>query len=158
MGQDFRELREMNESDDPRRIHWKSTARVGKPYVAETDKDAQELVEIVLDPKPLGSRKEDLEQVEQNIRAAGTIIRDTTLRRTTARLVIPGHASMTADDRSAAVALLVDLALLNPIKAAKLPPPVGINASSILIGPRASTRGQPFRLPIPPPGKGGGLR
>jgi len=48
-GDDFFELRQFAAGDDPRRIHWKSTARRGIPMVRHTEADEAETVIILLD-------------------------------------------------------------------------------------------------------------
>lgn len=46
---EFRDLREYRVGDDPRDIHWKSTARTGTPVVRQYDQDAAEALWICLD-------------------------------------------------------------------------------------------------------------
>jgi uncharacterized protein (DUF58 family) len=46
---DFRALRPYRAGDDPRDVHWRSTARRGEPIVREYDRDASESYWIVLD-------------------------------------------------------------------------------------------------------------
>lgn len=46
---EFRDLREYRVGDDPRDIHWKSTARTGNPVVRQYDQDASEALWICLD-------------------------------------------------------------------------------------------------------------
>lgn len=46
---EFRDLREYRVGDDPRDIHWRSTARTGTPVVREYDQDAAEALWICLD-------------------------------------------------------------------------------------------------------------
>jgi uncharacterized protein (DUF58 family) len=46
---DFRALRPYRPGDDPRDVHWRSTARRGEPIMREYDRDATESYWIVLD-------------------------------------------------------------------------------------------------------------
>ncbi len=46
---EFRDLREYRVGDDPRDIHWKSTARTGTPVVRQYEQDAAEALWICLD-------------------------------------------------------------------------------------------------------------
>ena len=48
---EYRGLREYRSGDDPRDIHWRSTARTGKPVVREYDQDAAETIWICLDTR-----------------------------------------------------------------------------------------------------------
>ncbi len=150
-GQEFRELRDMVAGDDPRRIHWRATARIGRPLIRETDAETRGFIEIVLDPTPIESGKYALEQSEQDIRAAGTVVRDLTQLGITTRLVTPQNQGLEARDQNGAIKLLTHLALidLETTRAAKAP--VGESAASILIGPRAKSRGRAHRLAVPQP-------
>jgi len=46
---EYRGLREYRSGDDPRDIHWKATARTGRPVIREYDRDASEALWISLD-------------------------------------------------------------------------------------------------------------
>ncbi len=46
---EYRGLREYRVGDDPKDIHWRSTARIGTPVTKEYDQDATETVRICLD-------------------------------------------------------------------------------------------------------------
>jgi len=48
---EFRGLREYRSGDDPRDIHWRSTARTGEPVVREYDQDSAETLWIYLDTR-----------------------------------------------------------------------------------------------------------
>ncbi len=48
---EYRGLREYHVGDDPRDIHWKTTAKIGTPVVREYDRDASETVWICLDTR-----------------------------------------------------------------------------------------------------------
>ena len=48
---EYRGLREYHVGDDPRDIHWKTTAKIGTPVTREYDQDANETVWICLDTR-----------------------------------------------------------------------------------------------------------
>ena len=48
---EYRGLREYRVGDDPRDIHWRTTARIGTPVTREYDRDAAETVRICLDTR-----------------------------------------------------------------------------------------------------------
>ena len=48
---EYRGLREYRVGDDPRDIHWRTTAKIGKPVTREYDLDAGETVSICLDTR-----------------------------------------------------------------------------------------------------------
>jgi uncharacterized protein (DUF58 family) len=48
---EYRGLREYRAGDDPRDIHWRTTAKLGRPVTREYDLDAAEVVRICLDTR-----------------------------------------------------------------------------------------------------------
>ncbi len=48
---EYRGLREYRVGDDPRDIHWRTTAKIGRPVTREYDLDATEIVRICLDTR-----------------------------------------------------------------------------------------------------------
>ncbi len=135
-GQDFLELREMVPGDDSRRVDWRSTARLGRPVVRETERDAEGFVEIVLDASPVDGTDEALENVEHDISVAATLIRRMTARGLNVRLVTSGSAGLETRGGVGAVRLLEHLALLDPARIARGPAPVGRSSAAIVIGRR----------------------
>ncbi len=65
---EYRGLREYRIGDDPRDIHWKTTARLGTPMTKEYDQDATETVRICLD-----TRAEPGDAAEAAIEVAASI-------------------------------------------------------------------------------------
>jgi uncharacterized protein (DUF58 family) len=157
-GQDFLELRQMVPGDDPRLIHWPGTARVGQLLVKETERDARGYVEIVLDAAPEPEAPQAEERVEQDIRAAGTLVRDLSSRGLTVRLTTGAGGSLETHGRPGAVPLLDHLALLDTDLALERDPPQAQGPGAVLIGPRAHGSGPAVRLRVPPPAaaEGGG--
>lgn len=48
LGEDFFGLRELRHGDDPRQVHWRATARRGKPVVREAEEQAQRAILVYL--------------------------------------------------------------------------------------------------------------
>jgi uncharacterized protein (DUF58 family) len=149
LGQEFRELRAMVPGDDPRRIDWRATARLGgAPLIRETDREEHGFVEIALDAALDGDTAAAGAEVEQRIRAAGTLARDLSRRGFSIALVTSGR-SEAIPRWTTAEAILDRLALLDPVALAAEPPPVAVASGAILIGPRASAAGPAVRLAVP---------
>jgi uncharacterized protein (DUF58 family) len=149
LGQEFRELRAMAPGDDPRRIDWRSTARLGgEPLIRETDREVRGAVEIALDAAPAADTPAAREEVEQRIRAAGTFARDLAGRGFAVSLVTSGRGEGAGG--AADVSILLDrLARLDPRALSAAPPPVASAPGAILIGPRAAALGPSVRAAVP---------
>ena len=65
---EYRGLREYRVGDDPRDIHWKTTAKIGTPVTREYDQDANETIRICLD-----TRGEPGEAAEAAIEVAAAV-------------------------------------------------------------------------------------
>ncbi len=65
---EFRGLREYRVGDDPRDIHWRSTARTGEPVVREYDQDSAETIWICLD-----TRDEPGDRAENAVETAASL-------------------------------------------------------------------------------------
>lgn len=59
--EEFRNLREYRHGDNPRRIHWKSSAKLGKPLVRELEAVVSQRVLVILDTRCPSSGEETLE-------------------------------------------------------------------------------------------------
>jgi uncharacterized protein (DUF58 family) len=149
LGQEFRELRAMVPGDDPRRIDWRATARLGgAPLIRETDREERGFVEIALDAALDADTPAASAEVEQRIRAAGTLARDLSQRGFAVALVTAGRSE--ASPRWESVeSILERLALLDPVALAAEPPPVAVASGALLIGPRASAAGPAVRVAVP---------
>jgi len=64
---EYRGLREYRGGDDPRDIHWRTTAKIGTPVIREYDQDATETLRICLDTR---SQPGDAAEVAIEIAAA----------------------------------------------------------------------------------------
>lgn len=56
---EFHGLREFRTSDDPRDIHWRTTARHGRPFVRESEEETGRTVLVVLDEYPADGEAPD---------------------------------------------------------------------------------------------------
>ncbi len=56
---DFQNLREFRLGDDPRDIHWRTSARRGRPFVREFEENTARVAVLVLDDTPPAERPED---------------------------------------------------------------------------------------------------
>lgn len=135
LGLEFRELREMGPGDDPRRIDWRSTARLRRFMVRQNDIEGEVFVEIVLDPAPSAGQ-----DPEQNIARAASLIRLSASRDVPVRLITVPDITLECSGGGSCAPLLICLALLDTALAAQAPPPVGRTADAVLIGPRAAVR------------------
>ena len=145
-GQDFRELREMGPSDDPRKIHWPATAKLGRFLVRENDAEASSLVEIVLDASSGSDAARDREAAERHIAVAGSLAESYLDCGSPVRLVTGAETVLTARRLADISGLLTHLALLDVRAANSAAPPVGSFHASILIGPRATGVGRAVQL------------
>ncbi|MBM4038977.1 MAG: DUF58 domain-containing protein [Planctomycetes bacterium] len=71
--EEFRNLREYRPGDNPRRIHWKTSAKLGKPLVREMEAIVGERVLILLDTRCAVSGEAELEAA---VSFAATLARD----------------------------------------------------------------------------------
>jgi uncharacterized protein (DUF58 family) len=70
---EFHGLREMREGDDPRDVHWSSTARKGRPMVREYEDEAARRVSIFLDNGLPGGEKCGDEKLRDGLERAISI-------------------------------------------------------------------------------------
>ena len=136
LGLEFRELREMMQGDDPRRIDWRATARMRRFMVRQHDIEGESFLEIVLDPTPAEGH-----DAEHNISLAASLIRLATAREVPVRLMTVPDIRLECGGPRACAPLLVCLALLDTGRAAEAPVPAGRSPDAVCIGPRAATRG-----------------
>ena len=71
IGEDFYALRDYTVGDDVRRIHWPSTARLGRPMVREDEVPRRSRVTVVLDTR---SSTLDPERFELAVSAAASVV------------------------------------------------------------------------------------
>ncbi len=77
--QEYHGLREYRAGDSPRWIHWRTTARIGKPMVKEFEQQNEQDLAILLDPWLPRTKvtAEQREALEQAIRFAATVCLET---------------------------------------------------------------------------------
>jgi uncharacterized protein (DUF58 family) len=91
---EYRGLREYRPGDDPRDIHWRSTARRGEPVVREYDADAGEALWICLDTNGLpGDRAESAIETAASLAAHALSQGRRFALQTPARSVEPGSGT-----------------------------------------------------------------
>jgi len=117
-GTDFRHTREYRPGDDLRRIHWPSTARLGKPIVVEYEEPTSSNLFIVLDASPdavLGMDRDTT--FETGVTLAASLIRHELEHGSAVGLFVdadpPIHMSLT-DDRQAMLEFFERLAIVEP--------------------------------------------
>ena len=84
IGEDFYALRDYTVGDDHRRIHWPSTARLGRPMVREDEVPRRSRVTVVLDTR---SSSFDDEQFEIAVSVAASVVLACASRRDPLRLL-----------------------------------------------------------------------
>ncbi len=133
LGQEYRELKEMEKGDDPRLIDWKSTAKLGRMMVRQNDREGNPYVEIVLDPSSDGNNDS-----EENIAKAASLIRLGCKHHIPVRL-ITANSVFECVEQSDYLAPLIHLALIdsNNSSSSNGIPPLGTSYNSVLIGPKA---------------------
>lgn len=150
-GQEFHELKQRAPDEDPRRIHWPTSARVGKEMVRETEVEAEGLLEIVLDAGASDASPEAAQAAERAIDIAASLTRIAVRRGVAVRLITAPRAVFECRDRDQSIPLLEHLALVDTRESAAAPSPIGLARASVLIGPRAKSRGAHIRLDTRPP-------
>ena len=85
--EEFSTLREFQPGDDVRKVHWPSTARLGRPIVRQFDEPWQRRTTVVLDVR---SSCQDHESFERAVSAAASVISLCASRNEPVRLVTTG--------------------------------------------------------------------
>ncbi len=148
-GQEFRELREISPGDDPRLIDWRATARMGTLMVRENESDQSGFLELVLDPAAETAADQPDPAAEERISAAATIVNRLLREGVGIRLVTTPDISIEHQDERGLLPIMKYLALIDTQIARTSPAPMGRHRLSVLIGPRAGTRGIGRQLQIP---------
>jgi len=77
-GDEFRSVREYHPGDNPRRIHWKASARLGKLCVRETERERSAPVVILLDARiPLSTPKSERPATREALELAISFVAET---------------------------------------------------------------------------------
>lgn len=81
-GREFYALRQFQEGDDQRKIHWPSTARLGKTMIRQEEQQSHRRVNVLIDPTGASSQ-----EYERCIRSAASVLRSFSRRGHPTRLV-----------------------------------------------------------------------
>lgn len=120
-GDEFHAVRPWQDGDDPRRIHWRSTARVGELMIRENEAPIFPHATVLLDTR--GSDRGGREALEWSIGAAASILWHLSAREYALRLATPDvEPGPAGAGRQAAESLLEALAMARPSRAASLVP------------------------------------
>ena len=117
-GTDFRHTREYRPGDDLRRIHWPSTARLGKPIVVEYEEPTSSNLFIVLDANPdavLGLDRDTT--FETGVTLAASLIRHELEHGSAVGLFVDADPPIMlplTDDRQALLEFFERLAIVEP--------------------------------------------
>lgn len=70
-GREFETLREYTEGDDPRKIHWKASARLDRPIVQEFQPEKNQIIMVLLDMgRLMGAITEGMSKLDHALEAA----------------------------------------------------------------------------------------
>ena len=144
-GNDFLELREMVPGDDARRVDWRATARTGRPFVRETERESRRVVEICLDASAKEGDPSAQEAAEERIRVAGSLTREYAAQGLQVRLVTCGDRVTRASGRQGLTRLLTVLALLDTAAEAAMVPPSPSLPGAVVLAPRGGRKAEPTR-------------
>ena len=115
---EFHGLREFREGDDPRDIHWRSSARRGRRMVREHDDEAARRIALFLDnARPTVENGDEL--VERAISLCASLVVDHLERGYVVRLVTRSGSVPWSRGRGAQAAFLEHLALLPVLDASR---------------------------------------
>ncbi len=110
---EFHGLREFRDGDDPRDIHWRSTARRGRRLVREHDDEASRRVAIFLDNvRPAGDEAVADDLIEKAVSLCASIVVDHLERGWMVRLITRSGSIPWAQGRGSQQQFLEHLALL----------------------------------------------
>lgn len=98
LGDDFYALRDYTIGDDPRRIHWRSTARLGRPMVREDENPRAHRVALLLDTRT-AAYDADPDRFEVAVSAAASIAAACARRHDRVRLVTTTEGVVVGGDR-----------------------------------------------------------
>lgn len=116
--EEFHGVREYRDGDNPRRIHWKSSARTGSLMVKDLHDRKRDRVVVLLDTSVAGSRGSvQMEDLERGIILAASILHDAYRRNRAFSLIAftPGMVDFPGDrGRTHLYRILESLACLEP--------------------------------------------
>ena len=140
---EFAELRAFRPGDDPRDVHWRTSARRGLPLVREHEDDETREVTVVLDNEPEGAR--DPAAFERAVSEAAGLCVDLVRRGFSVGLALRGGLVPAGTGPAHVDRLLCTLALVAPEPG---PPPAARRGLAVRVLPGARRRVEGG----PPPG------
>jgi len=133
---EFYGLREFRKGDDPRDIHWRTSARRGAPFVRETEDDEGQEVRVVFDNLPLAGAPEGPDTAfEQAVSLAASVACELLHRGYRVGLAARGEELTPEGGPAQATRILRFLALVERAGADAPPPRVGQTGAAIRIVP-----------------------
>ncbi len=98
LGDDFYALRDYTIGDDPRRIHWRSTARLGRPMVREDENPRAHRVALLLDTRA-AAYDHDADRFEVAVSAIASVAAACARRRDRVQLVTTSDGVVVGSSR-----------------------------------------------------------
>jgi uncharacterized protein (DUF58 family) len=133
---EFYGLREFRKGDDPRDIHWRTSARRGAPFVRETEDDEGQEVRVVLDNLPSAGAAEATDApFEEAVSLAASVACELLHRGYRVGLAARGEELTPEGGPAQATRILRFLALVERAGADAPPPRVGHTGAAIRIVP-----------------------
>lgn len=146
-GREFHSLREFRSGDDPREVHWRTSARAGKLVAIEREKEKRRRVTLLLDTRGLGR-----EQLDGGAEAAAALARRYVEAGWEVGLSTPGEALAPSTGVGGLRRLLPALAKLRPALPSSAAPKAHPGAQPIVVPLLAAKLPVTPRLePLPPP-------
>jgi uncharacterized protein (DUF58 family) len=128
-GTEFFALREYHPGDDPRSVHWRTSARSDRLLVRERERDSRRGVRVYLDNAlPPDAGAADATEMERAVSLAASLCADLVRRGLRVRLLARSGETAEAEGPRALDAPLSCLARLPILRAAEAPPPPGAPA------------------------------
>ena len=127
---DFHGLRELRPGDDPRDIHWRTTARRGRPFVREFEEETGRNIVVVLET---GGKDQTAETFETAVSYAASLALVLLHRAFRVGLVAGGSSVLPATGPVQAGNILRCLALVDGAVSGEGEPPLGAGQGSILL-------------------------
>jgi hypothetical protein len=96
---DFFGLRPWQSGDQPKHIHWRTTARIGEPAVRQFEQRSRHQVCLLVDPVVASDSPVAVRAFEQSLRLAATLLCELSGRTASVSLVDPGAGYNGSEDR-----------------------------------------------------------
>ena len=137
---DFSHLRDYRPDDNPRRIHWRTSARLGKLHVMEFRGLPARTAEILFDPTVRADSEEEIESFEKATRFAATISDHLASEDYGLRFSLNGSGVVSGPGKRILPEILEALARAEPVVSADPAPEAGNGAPALKV--RVAVRGK----------------